>query len=138
MRNIFIIIILFSLLTVACSTTRTVYVPVENQTMRTDTLHTLLARIDTIRERDSVTVLQRGDTVWLTRHSLRERVSLRRDTIYRALHDTIYKQTPITIERPLTRWQRIRQQTGSITLILLLLTFLFILLRFIYRLKSRS
>lgn len=134
MRNIIFIIILF-LITTACSTTRTVYVPVENQTMRTDTLRTLLERVDTVRERDSVTVMQRGDTVWLTRHSLREKVSLRRDTIYRALHDTIYRQTPVPVERSLTRWQRIKQDTGGLTLAILALLLLLILFRTLRRSK---
>jgi len=108
-----------------CTTTRKVYVPVENTRVqvRTDTVRLLQLRHDTIRERDSVAMVQRGDTVFLSRTLWRERVHERRDTVYVARRDTVRVtlREPVAVPRELTRWQGIKLKAGGVALALLAL-----------------
>lgn len=71
---------------VGCSP-KTIYVPTE--TIRTDTLRIVKYSVDTITSRDSVFVVQRGDTITITKTRYVERVKLRVDTFYNAKVDTI-------------------------------------------------
>ncbi|MCM1006307.1 MAG: hypothetical protein NC402_08445 [Prevotella sp.] len=103
----------------ACSTTKTVYVPIETNVAHSDSLYRTTLRTDTIRERDSVTLTQRGDTVFLTKLQLRERIHNRTDTLYRTLNDTINieKAVPIPVEKKLSVKQRIQQAIALPSLI---------------------
>lgn len=106
-----------------CTTTRKVYVPIENTNLqtRTDTVRLKQLRTDTIRERDSVAMIQRGDTVFLSRTLWRERVRERRDTIYVAVRDTlrVTRTEPVVVQRELTTWQDIKLKAGGAALALL-------------------
>lgn len=97
-----------------CKTVETRYVPVESVAVHRDSVNRFLMRVDTVRERDSIAVLQRGDTVWQTRYLWRERVSLRVDTVYRALHDTIKEQIPVPVEKRPGRWEHFKSEVGGI------------------------
>ena len=59
-----IVILLALALSGGC--TRKVYVPVENTTVRTDTVYQSQLRVDSVFCRDSVAVIQKGDTVLIT------------------------------------------------------------------------
>lgn len=94
----------------SCTSTKRIYIPLENVKVSNDSLYRYQTRTDTIRERDSVSLIMRGDTVYHTRWLLREKVRERHDTIYRALTDTVYveRAVPVSVERSTTFWERLR------------------------------
>lgn len=98
------------------SCTRKVYVPVENDVYRTDTLYQTQLRVDSIMLRDSVAVYVSGDTVRITRYRDRYRDRLRVDTVYRSLIDSVRVEVPVQVEKELTRWQKARMSLGDIAL----------------------
>lgn len=102
------------------SCTKKVYVPVEtikeNVVYRTDTLKQVTTRYDSIYVRDSVSLMQRNDTVFLTKYKDQVKYLYRTDTVYSAKNDSvnvyIEKPTPYEvevvkhIENPLKWWQK--------------------------------
>ena len=112
-----ILLALCAALLCACgSCTRTVYTPVESTTVRTDTLHRAVVRVDTILQRDSVTVMQRGDTVMVTRFRDRYRVKLHTDTVREVSVDSVRVAVPYPVERELTRWEQVKMDFGGMAL----------------------
>ncbi len=103
-----------------CKTTR--YVPVER--MRTEYKDRVVAVHDTVRDsvlvlndvyrHDSVSVLSRGDTVYVERwHTLLQSIQLRnRAERSKAAHDTLYVnrtdsvRVPVPVERKLTKLEK--------------------------------
>ena len=94
----------------ACSP-KTVYVPTE--TVRTDTLYRTALRIDSVILRDSVTLIQRGDTVYLTKYRDRFRYRERIDTLYQSVTDSVRIRVPYPVERPLTQWESTKMELGG-------------------------
>ena len=112
-----ILLALCAALLCACgSCTRTVYTPVESTTVRTDTLYRAVVRVDTILQRDSVTVMQRGDTVMVTRYRDRYRVKLHTDTVREVSVDSVRVAVPYPVERELTRWEQVKMDFGGMAL----------------------
>lgn len=112
-----ILLALCAALLCACgSCTRTVYTPVESTTVRTDTLYRAVVRVDTILQRDSVTVMQRGDTVMVTRFRDRYRVKLHTDTVREVSVDSVRVAVPYPVERELTRWEQVKMDFGGMAL----------------------
>ena len=101
------------------SCTRTVYVP--TQSVKTDSIAVERVRIDSIIMRDSVSVIDRGDTVRIERW--RTRYITRRDTvaIERVRTDSIAVPYRVEVERPLTLWQRIKLSLGGWALLAVLI-----------------
>lgn len=101
------------------SCTRTVYVP--TQSVKTDSIAVERVRIDSIVMRDSVSVIDRGDTVRIERW--RTRYITRRDTIAveRVRTDSIAVPYRVEVERPLTLWQRIKLSLGGWALLAVLI-----------------
>ena len=121
----------------ACgSCTRTVYTPVESTTVRTDTLYRAVVRVDTVLQRDSVTVMQRGDTVYHTRYITRYKVRQRVDTVYRSVVDTCRTEVPVPVERPLTRWQRFRMDVGALAVALFAMLLFYGLYKIIIKIRK--
>ena len=98
------------------SCTRQVYVPVESVTYRTDTLRLTEIRIDSVAVRDSVAVMQKGDTVYITKWHNKFKYINNTDTIYKAIIDTARIQVPYPIEKPLSRWQQTKMDIGGIAI----------------------
>lgn len=73
----------------ACACTRKIYVPVERETVRTDSVYAGRLRVDSVMLRDSVAVIQLGDTVYVTKYRDRYRYRERTDTVYMAATDTV-------------------------------------------------
>ena len=112
-----ILLALCAALLCACgSCTRTVYTPVESTTVRTDTLYRAVVRVDTILQRDSVTVMQRGDTVTVTRFRDRYRVKLHTDTVREVSVDSVRVAVPYPVEKELTRWEQVKMDFGGMAL----------------------
>lgn len=72
-----------------CSCTKTIYVPSESQTIHRDTLRVYRERIDSTAMRDSVIIIERGDTIREYRVRERHHYLQRTDTLYLTRHDTI-------------------------------------------------
>lgn len=113
------VLLLMSLLGVLCGcrSVKRVAVPVEVErtVTRTDTLRLHTHSVDTVVERDSVFVWQRGDTVTKEVTRWRYKVRLLTDTLWRARVDSVYVERPVavTVERELTLWERAKQRWGG-------------------------
>lgn len=99
-----------------CSCAREIYVPVETVTHHTDTLRLTTLRVDSVFQRDSVSLIQRGDTVFLTKYRDRFRYRDRIDTVYKATVDTARISVPYPVERKLTKWEKTKQDVGGMAI----------------------
>lgn len=95
---------------------RTVYVPVETAVYRTDTVYAAKVRTDSVIVRDSVAVIQRGDTVTIAKYRDRLRVIESTDTVYRSLVDSVKVAVPYPVERKLSRWEQTKQDAGGMAI----------------------
>lgn len=112
---------------------RTKYIPVE--TIRTQYIaktDTLL-RQDSIILRDSVTIYTKGDTVYTTRLTYKDRLRY----IYKANTDTIHQTDTITnvvtveIEKKPTFLAKVRQTAGDVALVIVFVGLLILIWKFI-------
>lgn len=99
------------LLMLSSCSPKTVYVP--TVTIRTDTLYRTALRVDSVIFRDSVAVIQRGDTVYLTKYRDRFRYRECIDTVYQSATDSVRIRVPYPVERPLTQWERTKMELGG-------------------------
>ena len=97
------------LLLVVWSCRTTEYVPVE--IVKTDTTYINKVQRDSIYQLDSIYILDRGDTVLITKTKYLYKDRMIRDTVYKSRVDSI--QIPYPVERKLTRWEQIRLDIGG-------------------------
>lgn len=97
------------LLLVVWSCRTTEYVPVE--VVRTDTTYINKMQRDSIYQLDSIYVVDRGDTVLITKTKYLYKDRMVHDTVYMSKTDSI--QVPYPIERKLTRWEQFRLNIGG-------------------------
>lgn len=111
MNRLITLIILCSVALMSC--TRKVYVPTE--TVRTEYKDRVVEnlRVDTVAMRDSVAVYVNGDTVRITKYRdrWRTRIVEKHDTIVSVKRDSV--AVPYPVEKPLTKWQRVKQDFGE-------------------------
>lgn len=86
-RNIATAAAAAALLCASC--TKTVYLPTETVSVKTDTLRLVTLRSDTLRFSDTLILRQQGDTVIREQIHWRERLSTRTDTLWRTRTDTL-------------------------------------------------
>ena len=96
--------------------TRKVYIPTEHIVYSTDTVYEAVLRVDSVIQRDSVAVIQKGDTVLITRYRDRYRVKERTDTVYKAKTDSVRVREPYPVERELTKWEQTKMDFGGMFL----------------------
>lgn len=72
-----------------CGCTKRIYVPVDRYVMARDSLRRVEVRYDSVCERDSIVVTQRGDTVNREVWRWRYRDRMARDTLWRERRDTV-------------------------------------------------
>ena len=96
--------------------TRKVYVPTEHIVYSTDTVYEAVLRVDSVIQRDSVAVVQKGDTVLITRYRDRYRVKERTDTVYKAKTDSVKVREPYPVERELTKWEQTKMDFGGMAI----------------------
>ena len=96
--------------------TRKVYIPTEHIVYSTDTVYEAVLRVDSVIQRDSVAVVQKGDTVLITRYRDRYRVKERTDTVYKAKTDSVRVREPYPVERELTKWEQTKMDFGGMFL----------------------
>lgn len=132
-------IVIVCLMLSGCTATRYVEVPGPTHT---DTVRTTRQQRDSIHVRDSIYVSERqqGDTILLTtvRWHTQWRERLVRDTFRLVSIDSIPYRVEVPVEVPakLTYWQRLRMQTGDISLIALALFLGYGALKIYQRIKS--
>lgn len=96
--------------------TKTVYVPTERTVTRTDTVYSAKLRVDSVIFRDSISIIQKGDTVYKTKYRDRLRYSERIDTVYQSMTDSVKVSVPYPVERKLTRWEQVKQDIGGMAI----------------------
>lgn len=99
-----------------CSCSRSVYVPVETVQHHTDTLRLTRLRVDSVFMHDSIAVLARGDTVYITKYRDRFRYRNHVDTVYKATVDTARISVPYPVERQLSRWEQTKMDFGGMAI----------------------
>lgn len=106
-RLIFVILLVSAMCFTGCRTTQ--YVPVENIKTEYKTRDSI--RIDSVYRRDSIYVIDRGDTVYTykDRYLYKYLYLNRIDTVIRT--DSI--QIPYPVEKALTRWQKAKIELGG-------------------------
>lgn len=127
-----VVIVLFCLLT-SCRT-QIKYVPVE--TIRTDSVFFNSVRIDSVLIHDSISIIQRGDTVAEYRYRYIYRYNDRVDTLYINRTDSIQVPYPVEIEKKLTLWQQTKIKFGGWAIAVIIVTILIVVGRMVYKLKK--
>lgn len=128
-------ICLLCLALASCRTVRTVHVPVETVRTARDTVRIISLRTDTVMRLDSVSLMQRGDTIMLEHRRIDLRVRTLRDTVRLATHDTARIREPYPVEtvrevpRPLTRWQQVRIHAGEAAMLAAIALLAWLMLR---------
>lgn len=109
-----ILVVMLALALTSC--TKTVYVPTEHTVYNTDTVYEAVLRVDSVIQRDSIAVIQKGDTVLITKYRDRYRVKQRTDTVYKAKTDSVRVREPYPVERELTKWEQTKMDFGGMFL----------------------
>ena len=95
------------MLAVGCTSTK--YVPVES--VKVDSVYVARVERDSIYERDSVFVMVKADTVFLSKVQYRYRDRIVRDTVSVMSCDTITKV--VEVERRLSRAEQLKLDVGG-------------------------
>ena len=128
MRGIkYVLTTLLLLVVWSCRTTE--YVPVE--VIKSDTTYINKVKRDSIYQLDSVYILDRGDTILITKTKYLYKDRLVRDTIYRSRVDSV--QVPYPVERQLTRWEQFRLDVGGWAIGTIIIIILIMVGRMIYK-----
>lgn len=118
-------------LILVCSCNSVKYVPVE--TVKHDSIYINKVQVDSVYHRDSIYVVDKGDTVFLYKDRYIYKYKDRTDTLYVTKTDSI--QVPYPVEKELTRWQQFRLDVGGWAIAIVVITILIVFGRFIYKLK---
>lgn len=124
----YILATLLLLVVWSCRTTE--YVPVE--VIKSDTTYINKVKRDSIYQLDSIYILDRGDTVLITKTKYLYRDKLVRDTVYRSKIDSI--QVPYPVEQQLTRWEQFRLDVGGWAIVTVIIIILIVVCKQIYKL----
>ena len=129
MRGIkYVLTTLLLLVVWSCRTTE--YVPVE--VIKSDTTYINKVKRDSIYQLDSIYILDRGDTVLITKTKYLYWDKLVRDTVYRSKVDSI--QVPYPVEQQLTRWEQFRLDVGGWAIVTVIIIILIVVCKQIYKL----
>lgn len=93
----------------AINSCTTKYIPVER--VRVDSIYSTLLQRDSIEVRDSVCIVERGDTVFKTKYHYIYRDRVACDTFYHHSSDTVTKV--VTVERSLSRLEALKMDIGG-------------------------
>lgn len=121
MKNLFLLFVL----TIFVNSCVTKYVPVES--VRVDSVYVARVERDSIFEKDSVFVMAKADTVFVSRVQYRYRDRIVRDTLSVLQCDTITRV--VEVEKRLSRSERLKMDVGGGVLWALIIIGLFILYR---------
>ena len=110
------------------------YVPVE--TVRVDTTYINKVQKDSIYQRDSIYVMEKGDTITVYRDRYLYRDKMVRDTVYINRTDSV--QVPYPVERPLSRWQQVKLDVGGLAIGGIAVGVLVVVGWLVYRMRRRA
>ena len=115
--TLMVMALFLTLLLCMCSCTTTKYVEVPGPS-HTDTTYITKWQHDSIFQRDSIHVTEKGDTVTIDRWHTKYVEKVRTDTMQHIVRDTIPKPYPVEVEVPaqLTWWQQTRLHIANILL----------------------
>ena len=113
----------------SCRTTE--YVPVE--VFKSDTTYINKVQRDSIYQLDSIYILDRGDTVLITKTKYLYKDRVVHDTVYRSRIDSI--QVPYPVEKQLTRWQQLQLDIGGWAMGGFIVVFIVLVVIIYYKLK---
>lgn len=122
-------VILLCLLCCSCRSVK--YIPVES--VRHDSIYITAHQRDSIYTRDSIYVLDKGDTTYIYKDKFIYVYNNKTDTIFRNTTDTITQV--VEVERELTRWQKFRMDAGGWAMGVLLIVIIFGVGRIIYNFR---
>ncbi len=110
MKRLMYIITIFVMSGIWFASCRSIkYVPVE--TVKHDSIYINQVKYDSVYYKDSVYYAEKGDTIYLYQYKYRYRDKLIRDTVNVIKVDSI--QVPYPVEKPLTKWQKIKIELGG-------------------------
>lgn len=115
-----------------CSCRSVKYVPVE--TVKHDSIYINKVQVDSVYHRDSIYVVDKGDTVFLYKDRYIYKYKDRTDTLYVTNTDSI--QVPYPVEKELTKWQQFRMDFGGWAIAAVIIIVLIFFGRLVYKLKK--
>lgn len=113
------------------SCTSTKYVPVES--VKHDSVYVNQIVKDSVYVKDSVLIVK-GDTITEYRYKYIYQYKDRTDTLYITNTDTI--RVPYPAERPLTRWEQLKDRAGGVVMFVLIITLLIVFGKLVYKMKK--
>ena len=119
MKNIarIIFLTLFAFMLIGCRTIK--YVPQE--IVKLDSIYISKVRVDSIKETDSVYIVNGKDTVFVNRYKLIDRWHKSIDTLWYVKNDTIRKY--VKVEAQLTKWQKFKINMGEYFILIIIAGF---------------
>lgn len=126
---IFLLAVTMSLL--SCRSVK--YVPVE--TVKTEYKTRDSIRYDSIYQRDSVFLYQKGDTVYQYKYLYKYRYLTLRQTDTVAITDSV--RVPYPVEKALTGWQAVKMKTGGLAVGLAAVLVLVVVGRLLYKFRLK-
>lgn len=131
MKTLYLLIILLT--AAICSGCRTIeYRTLE--TVRSDTVYIQSAKVDSVMVRDSIYIIERGDTVLEHRYHYIYKYRDRVDTLYMSKTDTV--SVPYPVEKQLTKWQQTKVNYGGWALGFVFVFILIVVGRMVYKLRK--
>lgn len=131
MKPLYLFIILLT--SAICSGCRTIeYYPLE--TVRIDTVYIQSSKVDSVMVRDSVHIIEKGDTVTEFRLKYIYKYKDRTDTLYISKTDTI--SVPYPVEKQLTKWQQTKVNYGGWAMGVIFVFILIVVGYMVYKLKK--
>lgn len=116
---------LLALLLYGCKSIK--YVPVES--IKHDTTRIVQTKVDSIYQKDSIYIYGLGDTVFVTKYKYKYKTVEKVDTFWHERRDTIHVTQTVTVEKPLTIWQKARMRIGSVAIIIAAVAILYLIFR---------
>lgn len=108
------------------------YVPVE--TVKYDSIYINKVQVDSVYHRDSIYVVDKGDTVFLYKDRYIYKYKDKTDTLYVTNTDSI--QVPYPVEKELSKWQQFRMDFGGWAIAAVIIILLIVFGRFVYKLRK--
>ena len=93
-----------------------------------DSIYLRRVERDSVFVRDSVTIREKGDTVYRDRWRVEYRERVLRDTAYIERNDTI--TNVVEVEKALSWWERTRMAAGDVALLGLVVLLIYLILRY--------
>lgn len=129
MKSFYISLLVFIVMLASC---RTEYIPVEM--VRYDSVYFAKLQKDSIYIKDSVYIKEKNDTVFVDKYKYIYKYVNLTDTVYINRTDSI--QVPV--EKKLSRWEKTRQQIGTLCTWAIFAIAIYLLIRWLGRKYKRN